>query len=87
MGEAVTTYFHTNIDCVKRLVQNFNAIPATSHIIPSVGDHVEISRGRVSVVEMKVVGRTWKAGDLHVDLHLPSYAPDIPTFEKMVQRS
>ncbi len=89
------THFHTNIDCCKKfmpaLTENKHrggVIVRTSleHAQPMVGDCVEVYRCAKKVVALKVVARTWRDGDLHIELHLPDafLHGSILDFEKFV---
>ena len=49
-------YFHTNVDCCKRLVSQIGGHP----INPLVGDDIIIHEDSKSCIKMRVVSRTWK---------------------------
>lgn len=79
------TQFHTNIDCAQQFMSKLNTVEVGFLI----GDTVEVFKESHTVVQMKVVARTWKQGreslSLHVELHLASQFVNITAFENFLK--
>ncbi len=78
------THFYTNIDCCKQYVARINERRVEAR--PLVGDYFEVYSAPQTSVLLAVATRTWKGGELYVELGLtPHWAKlGIPAFDEWV---
>ncbi len=77
--------FQTNIDCCKRFVDNLNA--RHPEWMPCVGDYVEVYEAKDTSILLQAVSRTWRCGQLHIELGLTPFWKSLSLleFEKWVK--
>ena len=81
----MATNFYTNLDCVKKFVDELNRTQPVMQ--PLVDDMVVVHATEHSTIRLTVYSRCWNvAGDLTVELNLPNHMT-VSKFEEWVKRN